>query len=78
MAEQAQKKERQQQQQQSQKNKKKKAVKSNSSTQMKAENGVTTVTRGAESIANIKKVAPGHQTVNFAYSRPISKGACHV
>ena len=76
MAEQAQKKE--QQQQQSQKNKKKKAAKSNSSTQMKAENGVTTVTRGAESIANIKKVAPGHQTVNFAYSRPIRKGACHV
>lgn len=62
LAEQAQKKE-QQQQQQFQKNKKKKAAKSNSSTQMKAENGVTTVTRGAESIANIKKVAPEHQTV---------------
>lgn len=76
MAEQAQKKE--QQQQQSQKNKKKKAAKSNSTTQMKAENGATTVTRGAENIANIKKVAPEHQTVNFAYSRPVRKGACHV
>jgi len=76
LAEQAQKKE--QQQQQSQKNKKKKAAKSNSSTQMKAENGVTTVTRGAESIANIKKVASEHQPVYFACSSPVRKGACHV
>jgi len=74
LAEQAQKKE----QQQSQKNKKKKAAKSNSSTQMKAENGVTTVTRGAESIADIKKVAAEHQTVNFTCSRLVRKGACHV
>jgi len=71
LAEQAQKKE--QQQQQSQKNKKKKAAKSNSSTQMKAENGVTTVTRGAESIANIKKVASEHQPVYFACSSPVRK-----
>lgn len=78
MAEQAQKKEQQQQQQQSQKNKKKKAAKSNSSTQVKAENGVTTVTRGADSIANVKKVAPEHPTVNFSYSRPVRKGACYV
>lgn len=73
LAEQAQKKEQQQQQQQSQKNKKKKAAKSNSSTQVKAENGVTTVTRGADGIANVKKVAPEHPTVNFSYSRPVRK-----
>jgi hypothetical protein len=76
LAEQARKKE-QQQQQQSQKNKKKKAAKSNSSMQVKAENGVTIVTRGVGSTGNVKKVTAEHQTVNCAYSRPVRKGACH-
>jgi hypothetical protein len=76
LTEQVQKKE--QQQQQSQKNKKKKAAKSNSSTQVKAENGVTSVTRGIDNTANVKKVAPEHHDVNCAYSRPGRKGACHA
>jgi hypothetical protein len=72
LAAQAQKKE--QQQQQSQKKKKKKAAKSNSSTQVKAENGVTSITRRVDTIPNLKKVAPDCD-VNCAYSRPVRKGA---
>jgi hypothetical protein len=72
LAEQAQKKE--QQQQQLQKNKKKKAAKSNTSTQVKKENGTTSVAGGTDSVSNIKKLAPKHQTATFTQSRPTRKG----
>jgi hypothetical protein len=72
LVEQAQRKE--QQQQQLQKNRKKKAAKSNTSTQVKTENGTTSVTGGIDSVGNIKKVAPKDQTATFTPSRPVRKG----
>jgi hypothetical protein len=71
VAEQAQKKEQQQQQLQK---KKKKGAKSNTSTQVKTENGTTSVTGGINNVGNIKKAAPKHQTESFTHSRPARKG----
>jgi hypothetical protein len=72
LAEKAQKKE--QHQQQLQKNKKKKAAKSNTNTQVKTENGTSSVTGDINSVGNIKKSAPKHQTATFTHSRPARKG----
>jgi hypothetical protein len=72
LAEQAQKKE--QQQQQLQKNKKKKATKSNTSTQVEKENGTTSVAGGIDSVSNVKKLAPKHQTATFTQSTLTRKG----
>lgn len=69
LADQAQKKEQQQQHLQK---KKKKAAKSNTSTQIKTENGTTSVTGGINN-DNIKKVAPKHQNATFTHSRPARK-----
>lgn len=69
LAEQAQKKEQQKQQLQK---KKKKAAKSNNSTQVKTENGTTSVT-GGNNVGDVKKAAPKYQNETFTHSRPTRK-----